>query len=110
MRVLISRGAEVNNHEPCNGDTALHAAAQEGHAPVIELLISQGARIDVRSKDALHQAAGYGHKEAAICLLDYEADFNAKDKEGVTPLFLAAQNGHLLFSTFLSVEVSPTLT
>ena len=36
VRVLISRGAEVNKHEPCSGWTALHMAADEGHMPVID--------------------------------------------------------------------------
>ena len=45
IRVLISRGAEVNKPEPCNGCTALRVAAQEGHVPVIELLMSKGGRV-----------------------------------------------------------------
>ena len=35
VRVLISRGVEVNKHEPCNGLTALHVAAQGGHVPAM---------------------------------------------------------------------------
>jgi ankyrin repeat protein len=65
VRVLISRGAEVNKQEPCNGCTALHAAGIKGH------------------------------KEAAIYLLDHGADVNAKEDQGVTPLTFAAQEGHL---------------
>ena len=95
IRVLISRGAEVNKPEPSDGNTALHAAAQEGHLLVIELLMSKGARHDVRSnygRTPLFQAA---FKEAAICLLDHGADVNAKDNLRFTPLMLAAQEGHL---------------
>ena len=51
VRVLISRGAEVNKAKPCNGYTVLHVAAREGHVPVIELLLSKGASIDARNKD-----------------------------------------------------------
>ena len=88
VRVLISRGAEVNKHEPCNGFTALHVAAQDGHVPVIELLASNGARIDVRDElgfTPLSVAALYGQKEAAICLLDHGAGVTAKDNKGFSP-------------------------
>ena len=33
----------MNKAKPCNGSTALHVAAEEGHVPVIELLMSKGA-------------------------------------------------------------------
>jgi ankyrin repeat protein len=63
VRMLMSRGAEVNKHEPCNGSTALHVAVQEVHVPVIELLISKGAIVDVRRKDGktpLHMVGTQG--------------------------------------------------
>jgi ankyrin repeat protein len=77
VRVLISRNADVNKPEPFDGCTALHKSAQEGHVPVMQLLISKGARTDVREKlgkTPLHQAAFYGQQEAAICLLDHGSD------------------------------------
>jgi ankyrin repeat protein len=71
VRVLMSRGAEVNKHEPCDGLTALHGAAQRGN------------------------------KKIAIYLLDHGADVNAKDKHGFTPLSIAAHNGNLPFVDLL---------
>ena len=97
-RVLISRGAELNKHEPCDGETALHRSAEECHVPVIEPLMSKGARIDVRDKfglTPLHMAVIMGHKEASICLLDHGADINTKCNLGSTPLSSSAQKGHL---------------
>ena len=88
-RVLISRNADVNKPEPCHGLTALHSSADGGCVPLMQLLISKGAKIDARSKKGLtplHQAACCGHKEAAICLLDHGADINAADDKGFTPL------------------------
>lgn len=99
VRVLISRGADVNKQEPCNGWAALHAAAHFGHVPVIGLLVSKGTSLDLRNnigRATLHAAVFKGHVEAVTCLLDYGADINAKcSNEGSTPLRLAAQEGHL---------------
>ena len=69
VRVLTSRGAEVNKPETCLGQTPLHAAAQEDLVPVIELLMSKGARHDVRDKygqTPLHIAAFKGHNEDSL--------------------------------------------
>ena len=60
VRVLMSRGAEVNEVNPYNGNTAPHAASEEGHVHVIELLMSKGASVDVRDNiglTPLHKAS-----------------------------------------------------
>ena len=49
----MSRGAEVNKHNPYNRFTALRAAAGEGHVPVIELLMSKGAGVGGQSHQAV---------------------------------------------------------
>jgi ankyrin repeat protein len=59
----MSRGAELNKARPCDGLTALHVAAQEGHIPVMVLLMSKGASVDVRDKDGqtpLHMVGTQG--------------------------------------------------
>ena len=59
---------------------------------MIELLMSKGAKLDVRDKEGstpLHYAAVNGHKEAEASLLDYGADVNALSVNVGTPLMIA---------------------
>ena len=98
MTLLIESGADVNKPEPCQGITALHVTAKEGHVQVMELLITKGARVDVRSNDGrtpLYLTIFDGHKEAAIYLLDHGADINAVKNNGFTPLMIAAHQNNL---------------
>ena len=52
MKVLLDHGADVNAKETLRGTTALMWAADEGHAPAIQLLIQRGADIKARSNPA----------------------------------------------------------
>ena len=54
------------------GKTALHVAAEKGHAAVARLLVEKGANVGAKDKDgrtALHQAAEWGHGTAVPLLL-----------------------------------------
>ena len=90
--------ADIQKPEPCEGMAALHLAAQGGNVPVVELLLSKGARTDARDifgRTPVHLAAQYGERESVSYLLDHGADVNAKDKLGFNPLSSAAQEGHV---------------
>lgn len=80
----------------------LHQAAGEGCTATVEALLNGGRDVDIdvdtRDEDersALHLAAGYGHGELVVVLLQKGATKDAVDKDGRTPLHLAAGNGHL---------------
>ena len=97
VKFLISRKANVNLAEDVNGETALHCAAINGNVSMIELLMSKGARHDVRSKfecTPLHAAAYHGRKDAVASLLDHGADVNVQDNTGETPLMTARFGNH----------------
>ncbi|MCJ1383045.1 hypothetical protein MMC17_006158 [Xylographa soralifera] len=63
--------------------TPLHIAVEQGHGPVVSLLLDHGVNIE--------------SKELTICeiLLDHEARINARNRFDSTPLTEAARGGHL---------------
>lgn len=71
------------------GWTPLVAAASSGHDKVAQELINAGAKVDSRTSlrtTALHHAARGGHLNVTELLLASDADPNAQDQLGKTPL------------------------
>jgi ankyrin repeat protein len=82
---------------PAKVDPRLPTDCRHEGLPVVELLLTHGARLEVTDADghtALHYAAStdYGLEIAAL-LLSKGADVNARDKAGRTPLDLATELG-----------------
>ncbi len=72
-------------------------AASEGHQDVVELLLSNRAKVDAEdeySYTPLHWVAIKGHSDMAGLLLANNAGVNAIAKDGETPLHEAATAGH----------------
>lgn len=89
---LLSRGSI--NIDQCvpPGFTALMCAAQNGYAHIVGILLNGGADMYITVDgvfSALHIAA-----QNAIALIKAGAHIEAKTREGITPLHLAAQLGH----------------
>lgn len=49
----------------------------------------------VNGRTALHDAVVGGYKDCLKMLLDYTAEVNVRDREGMTPAHVAAFNGEL---------------
>ena len=87
-----------------NGFTPLHMAAYMGYAKLVEHMIKQFFirsffyKIDVQDsrfgKTALHYAASRGKVNTLCILLENDADVNAEDFRGMTPIEYAIDNGH----------------
>ena len=50
---------------------------------------------DPRGRTAMHVAAFYNHVPILQFLIGHEADVNGQDKDGLTPVMMAAANGQV---------------
>lgn len=91
--------AKPPGKQQLDGSTPIRAAAEEGHAGVVRLLLAHNANPNIADKDGttpLRKAATSGHVEAVGALLESKADPDAATYgSGVTPLFNAAANASL---------------
>ena len=79
------------------GITALHSASHRNNAELVELLLSYGARLEIRDDGewtALHWASAEDSLEVAEYLIEMGADIEAESEDG-TPLHCAS-NGNAL--------------
>ncbi|CAM9311578.1 unnamed protein product, partial [Ectocarpus fasciculatus] len=96
-RALLAAGANVSLRVLEGAKfTPWDAAATQGHAEVMRLLVERGATVtavDTRGRTALHFAAENGKAATIEYLAETTADLNATDTDGRTPLLLAALYG-----------------
>ena len=79
-----------------DGDTPLHIAAAGGHQECVEALLQLGAPTmlgNAAEKTALHVACERGHAHI-VKIVAKHASLLATDKDGDTPLHIAAARGH----------------
>lgn len=116
MKLLLSRkvNVEITNRK---GAPALHVAVGTANdEATVPLLVKSGANINsqnVLTKDtALHLAVEYKRPRILLFLLDRGADMNLPNKQGWTPLQLAAKTDNcealtLLLDRGAQVETRP---
>jgi len=88
---------DVNANHNLVGVTALMLAVQGGHTRIVELLLSNGADInmqDFHKDNALSYAIYYNHVEIAKLLLLKGADFDTKNINGFSPFDIAIEKKH----------------
>jgi ankyrin repeat protein len=99
LRQLIEWEGENVNKTKWSGVTALHRAAAEGHADVIEYLIKK-AGADPNAKTTfgwhtpLHFAARNGKSDACLALIECGATWQTFNKDRETPRHWARAGGH----------------
>ncbi|MHC5081687.1 MAG: ankyrin repeat domain-containing protein, partial [Planctomycetota bacterium] len=92
VKALLAEGADPDSKH--QAFTALLFAAQNGHAAVAEVLVANGAEIDILGQEnvtPLYMAAQNGHMDVARVLAERGADVNKARANGWTPLHLAAE-------------------
>ncbi|XP_070579650.1 transient receptor potential cation channel subfamily A member 1-like [Ptychodera flava] len=99
VSALLRHGAEILlNSKDSNDQTPLHYAAENGNLEMLQLLLSNGAKPDVKDaeeKVPLHIAAQYGQRDCAEALTEANPmQLNEDDIDGRTPLLLASVHGH----------------
>lgn len=109
VKRLVESGADIDTLQPfCDAGTALgeavnrmavsgcytplHIAVMVGTEEAVQILIDNGARLDVRDPvgaTPLHRAARKGFIDSARLLVEAGADVDSRDMSGRTPLFWA---------------------
>ncbi len=96
VKALLKSGADVNAAQG-DGMTALHWAATNGDAPLVQMLLSAGANVRATTRlggiTALHMASEGGHSEVVAALIAAGANPNLATSTGATALMLATRSG-----------------
>ncbi|MBN1426235.1 ankyrin repeat domain-containing protein [Candidatus Fermentibacteria bacterium] len=95
--LLIDKGASVDMEDE-EGLTPLLIAVGQGHGEAVELLLDRGAQAGKAESHyghtSLHLASLQGDHDMVVCLMEHDADVQALDSAGRTPLWYAAKYGH----------------
>jgi ankyrin repeat protein len=96
VKALLKSGADVNAAQG-DGMTALHWAAANGDASIVQMLLAAGANIRATTRlggiTALHMASEAGHAPVVAALIAAGADPGAVTSTGTTALMYSAKSG-----------------
>lgn len=91
--LLADPAIELELNAP-NGNTALMMAAFKHNTALVRALLAKGAMVNRPGWTALHYAAASGDDEITGLLLEHHAAINAEAPANMTPLMIAAREGH----------------
>merc|ERR1711991_338185 len=97
IKEMLSRGADVNQGEGEKTITPLISSMTQGNNKLARFLLENGAHVNGRNVDkktalivAIQQGPGRENMERLEILLEFGADLEVVDKDGFSPLGLAA--------------------
>jgi len=91
--LLARKDLQLEQNAP-NGNTALMMAAFKRNQRAVEALLAKGAQVNRAGWTALHYAAASGDDEIARILIAHHAAVDAPSPSQLTPLMIAAREGH----------------
>jgi ankyrin repeat protein len=100
---LLAERADPNQAE-ADGTTALHWAAHNDDAELVERLVSAGAKVDVANDygaTPMSEAAVAANPAVLRALLDAGADVDSPNAEGQTALMVVARGGNVAAAELL---------
>ena len=89
IKRYIEEGGDVNALDGGFKLSAMSWAALHGQPEVVQLLVENGAEVDIKSGDGatpLHSAAFFGRTDVAKLLLENGADPQTRNNDGATPV------------------------
>ncbi|MDQ1921590.1 ankyrin repeat domain-containing protein [Massilia pseudoviolaceinigra] len=94
VNVLLAQpGIDLERAAP-NGNRALMMAAFKHNKPAVLAMLAKGAIVTYPGWTALHYAAASGYAEIVRILLEHHAYIDAETPSKLTPLMIAAREGH----------------
>ena len=91
--LMDQKGIDLEARAP-NGNTALMMAAFRQNKTMVLDMIRRGAQVNQKGWAALHYSAAAGSTEITAILLEQHAYIDAESPSGMTPLMMAAREGH----------------
>lgn len=86
VRSLLENDSTLISSTDQDGYTALHRACYNNHTEVVDLLLSHGADITMKTQmqwQPLHSCCQWNHKDCALRLIQHGADVNAASEGGL---------------------------
>lgn len=87
VAALIQTAPGLVHERYARGDTSLHHACQNGSLEVVQVLVRAGSGVNAVSETGhfpLYCAAGHGHREITLYLLEHGANLDQKLPDGKT--------------------------
>ena len=88
VQAMLNAAPELVLGRYARGDTALHHACRNGDLAVVQALVEAGADVNTRTEHEpsphfpLYCAAGHGHAESTVYLLEHGADIEMQLADG----------------------------
>jgi hypothetical protein len=97
VKALLAAGANVNEENGKENETAIHCAARYGYNELLGLFLKHGANINPRTsrmETPLFLAAKNGKHDTVYQLLINNANRNLANEDGKNPLYIASESQH----------------